>query len=112
MAGTAIGIRGSLWTGDPRRPRAEALVVKGGDIIAVGSYEEVRDGRQPGGVEWIDAGRRTILPGITDSHLHLGALVRQGSALSLYEASSREDLLERVAVRARARPQPLVHGSV
>ncbi len=31
-------------------------------------------------------------PRMTDSHLHLGALVKQGSALSLYEASSREDL--------------------
>jgi len=111
MAGTAIGIRGSLWTGDPRRPRAEALVVKGGDIIAVGSYEEVRDGRQPGGVEWIDAGRRTVLPGITDSHLHLGALVRQGSALSLYEASSREDLLERVRRKgAELSPDRWIHG--
>ncbi|HPC75632.1 MAG: amidohydrolase [Thermovirgaceae bacterium] len=111
MAGTAIGIRGSLWTGDPRRPRADALVVKGGDIVSVGSYEEVRNAPRPGGVEWIDAGRRTVLPGMTDSHLHLGALVKQGSALSLYEASSREDLLAMVRRKgAELGPGCWVHG--
>lgn len=111
MAGTAIGIRGSLWTGDPRRPRAGALVVKGGDIVSVGSFEEVRNGPQPRGVEWIDAGRRTVLPGMTDSHLHLGALARQGSALSLYEASSRDDLLERVRRKgAELGPGCWIHG--
>ena len=59
-----------VLTMDPERPRAEAVAVAGGRIVAVGSRAEVEALAGPG-CRVIDAGGRTLLPGFVESHLHL-----------------------------------------
>lgn len=90
----------SIWTGNPSRPAAGAILIEGDSVTAVGSLDEVLS--RPGAVKALryDAGGVSVVPGLTDSHLHLTALTRQQTALSLHEAGSREHLLELVRSRA------------
>jgi len=53
---------------------AQAVAIKGGVITAVGSNAQVLKLKKPG-TQVIDAGGRTVIPGLNDSHLHI---IRQG----------------------------------
>jgi predicted amidohydrolase YtcJ len=61
---------GPILTIDDARPRAEAVAVKDGLILAVGDLAEVsaHDGE---GTERFDLAGRTMLPGFIDSHGHM-----------------------------------------
>jgi predicted amidohydrolase YtcJ len=57
-------------TMNPAQPRAEAVAIGGGRIVAVGARGEVE--RLAGqGTRVIDARKRSVLPGFVESHLHL-----------------------------------------
>jgi len=58
-----------VLTMDTDRPRAEAVAVAGGRIVAVGGAEVAALAGPATRV--IDAGGRTLLPGFVESHLHL-----------------------------------------
>lgn len=53
---------------------SQAVAIKGGVITAVGSDAQVLKLKKPG-TQVIDAGGRTVIPGLNDSHLHI---IRQG----------------------------------
>jgi predicted amidohydrolase YtcJ len=59
-----------VLTMDAARPRAEAVALAGGRIVAVGSDAEVMALAGPG-TRVIAAGGRTLLPGFFESHMHL-----------------------------------------
>ena len=59
-----------VLTMDEDRPRAEAVALGGGRILAVGSRAEVEALAGPA-TRVVDAGGRTLLPGFVESHLHL-----------------------------------------
>ncbi len=71
-----------IYTVNPAQPWAEAIAISGGRIVAVGSATETRRFRGPK-TRVIDARRRLILPGFTDSHIHFmeGALALTGVQL-------------------------------
>jgi predicted amidohydrolase YtcJ len=54
---------------DAKSPSAEALAVRDGRIIGMGSSTSVRAFSGPG-TRVIDAGGRTVIPGLIDSHMH------------------------------------------
>lgn len=110
-AGTTVISGASVWTGNPANPRAEALVIEGDTIAAVGSLEDARSHPAAASARWIDAGGATVIPGMTDSHLHLTALSRQRAAMSLFEASSKIQLLEMIRDRAeKIAPDEWIYG--
>jgi predicted amidohydrolase YtcJ len=55
---------------DTARPRAEALAIRDGRILALGSTAEIR-GLATQSTNVIDAGGRLVLPGFQDAHVHL-----------------------------------------
>lgn len=64
-------VRGAkVLTMDAGRPRAEAVAVAGGRIVAVGSDAEIMALAGPA-TRVIEAGGRSLLPGFVESHLHL-----------------------------------------
>lgn len=65
---TARIVIGAVRTMDPERPTAEAVLVLGDRIAAVGPLAEVRAAAPAGTVEERVAG--TVLPGFTDAHAH------------------------------------------
>lgn len=70
MTPEMIITNGKVLTMDAACPRAEAVAVAGGRIVAVGSRAEV-EALAGGGTRVVDAGGRTVLPGFVESHLHL-----------------------------------------
>ena len=60
---------GPILTIDDQRPRVEAVAVKGGNILAVGTLSEIERYRNELTV-MRDLGGRTLLPGFVDAHGH------------------------------------------
>ena len=83
--------------------RAEAVWISNGRIGAVGSRTDVADAA-PTGIRHVDAGGATVLPSLTDSHVHL---LSYGLFLADIDASlpSIADLVTTVRERA-ARVEP------
>jgi len=61
---------GKLATQDDQRSFAQAAAIREGRFIAVGSDREVMAYRDAG-TKMIDLHKRTVIPGLNDSHLHL-----------------------------------------
>jgi len=61
---------GKIATQDDRRSIVEALAIRDGKFLAVGSDREVMRFRDQG-TKLIDLRKRTVIPGLIDSHLHL-----------------------------------------
>jgi predicted amidohydrolase YtcJ len=59
----------AVRTMDPERPTAEAVAVAAGEIVFVGDAGGARE-LAGDGTEVIDAGGRTVMPGIHDGHIH------------------------------------------
>lgn len=88
-----------------------SLAIQGNKIIASGIDTEIisKFGKN---AEIIDLQQRTILPGLTDSHLHLGHLGESLASVDC-ETNSIDDCLERVKFRCENSPQKnwvLGHG--
>lgn len=65
-----IIVNGNIATLDDQCPKAEAVAIKDGKFLAVGATEDIRKHRGPKTRE-IDANKRTVIPGLNDSHLHV-----------------------------------------
>ena len=93
-------VNGKVWTGDPGRPWAEAVAVRGDRILTVGTTAEVRQ-LAPAGAKLVDLGGSLLLPGFIDSHTHFLAGGFALKSIQLREAGSREDFVARIAAKAR-----------
>lgn len=60
---------GTVLTMDPARPRAEAVAVAGGRILAVGAEHEL-EGLRAAGTRVVDLAGGALLPGFVDPHMH------------------------------------------
>jgi imidazolonepropionase-like amidohydrolase len=65
-----VVLNARVYTVNPKQPWAEALAIRGDKIVAVGSAKEMAPYRAAS-TKVIDAGGRLVLPGFTDSHIHL-----------------------------------------
>jgi predicted amidohydrolase YtcJ len=93
-------VNGKVWTGDQARPWAEAVAIRDGKIVAVGTTAELRS-RSPSGTKLIDLGGALALPGFIDSHTHFLAGGFALKSIQLRDAKSREDFVARIAAKAR-----------
>ena len=59
-----------ILTMDPVRPRAEAMLLCDGRIAAIGNRADV-EALKTAETRVIDAGGKTVLPGLSENHLHL-----------------------------------------
>jgi predicted amidohydrolase YtcJ len=101
---TALAIvNARVWTGDPKRPWADAVLVRGDRIDAVGSSAELKKRTGPS-VTTLDAKGMMLVPGFIDSHVHF---LDGGFALSsvqLRDARTKETFIRRIAEFARTAP--------
>lgn len=93
---------GAIHTLDPARPRAEAIAIRGGRLVAVGSDAEVLQ-HKGSGTRVADLKGRMVMPGILDVHNHQ-MMAGRGA---LYEMTfppvlSFEQILDLVRARAKA----------
>lgn len=59
-----------IYTVDASHPRAEAVAIAGGRLLAVGSNREI-DALTTGRTKKIDLGGQTVVPGFIDAHTHV-----------------------------------------
>jgi predicted amidohydrolase YtcJ len=105
-------IHANIHTVDPLRPTANAMAIRGDRILAVGDGADLEAAHLcPGTTERLDLNGRTLVPGLIDSHAHLGSLGRALRRVDLVGTRSYQEVLDRVAERLRgAPPGEWVHG--
>jgi hypothetical protein len=88
-----------VYTLDKANPHAEAIAIREGRIVAIGSMAEL--GQLSAIARRIDAGGRAIIPGLIDSHIHFLSYSRSLSKVNLDGVRSKEEALAKVAEKAR-----------
>ena len=89
----------NIHTFDSNHPTASAILIAGGRIIAVGKKDSL-ESLAHGKLEKQDMKGKTILPGLTDAHIHL-QYYSLGLAKVDCETKTKEECLNRIAERAR-----------
>lgn len=92
-----------ILTMDPDNPRAEAMLLKDGRIAAIGGRAEV-EALKTADTRVVDAGGRTVLPGLSENHMHLFSGAAELDHLQLAGVHGY-DALEKAA-RAYATEKP------
>ena len=97
-----VVLNGRIITVDGGDSVAEAVAVKGGRFVAVGSTREIRDLAGKGS-EVIDLGGKTAMPGIIDSHTHPSNLAARLMEVDLRAPPVKgvADVLRMIGDRAR-----------
>lgn len=95
MAGTYLLANGSIWTGDPAQPWAQAVVVRGADLIHVGTLAAAAD-HIDAATEFIDLRGGMCLPGFIDAHNHLASMALSKLGVNLSGVVGRAAVLEAV----------------
>src|SRR5687768_5371268 len=103
-------VNGAVYTVDPARPRAQAVAVREGRIVAVGSDDEVRELVGPV-TDVIDLKGRMLLPGFQDAHVHPASSGLEMLRCNLSNAYALPDYLRTVAEYAASHPdEPWILG--
>lgn len=101
---------GNIYTVNDRQPHAEAIAVKNGKIIYVGSNRLVKR-FQTSTTRVVDLQGNTVVPGFTDSHYHLIGVGEREVSLNLEGTSSLEDMLAKLKQRVEsAKPGEWIVG--
>jgi predicted amidohydrolase YtcJ len=82
-----------IFTVDQANPWAEALIIEGNRIKAVGSNDELLAAADPE-TPRIDIGGRLVLPGLCDAHIHLYYWALARKQVSLATCDSLNSMLE------------------
>jgi len=101
---TLIITNAAVYTVDKQHPRAEAVVVVGDRIAAVGSRAEIDLWRGPE-TKVIDTGRKLVLPGFNDAHVHFIQGGAQLDQVQLTDAASSEEFAKRIAAQVAKAPK-------
>ncbi len=94
---------GNIITFDELRPRVSALAVSYGRVIALGDDAEIlRLANAKTKIVNLDG--KTLLPGLTDAHLHWEWQARALRSVDVFEVPSKAEAIERVKERADRTP--------
>lgn len=99
MTGTVVTlaiVNARVWTGDRRRPWADAIAIADDRIVAVGSSAEIRK-RTPASARLIDARGGMVTPGFIDAHVHFLTGGFGLTSVQLRDARSPEEFVARLA---------------
>ncbi len=91
-------LNGTVYTLDDARPSAEAVAIRDGRILFVGTNGEAAAYRG-GKTQVIDLAGKTVVPGLADSHAHLSGIGMREITLNLEGTASLGEVLEKVKER-------------
>jgi predicted amidohydrolase YtcJ len=92
-----------IYTVDDSHPFVSAMTISGGRVQFVGSEREAMAMRGPA-TRMLDAGGKTIIPGMTDAHAHLFGLGDFLRSIDLTDTRSYEEIVSRVAAKVKDAP--------
>ncbi len=101
---------GNIYTVTDAQPKAEAVAIRYGRIVFVGSTADVKklEGKK---TKVIDLKGKTVVPGLVDAHYHFSGVGFREMNLNLEGTTSLEDLLSKVKARVdQAKPAEWVTG--
>ena len=102
-------INGKVLTIDKDNPTAEAIAIKGENIIAVGTTSEISALIEKNSTKIIDAGGRLVIPGFNDAHVHFGPL--DPDYIELRYTTEPSVITEKVKAQvAKSKPGELIKG--
>ena len=99
-----VVLNAKIVTVDDRFREAQALAVRGGRFVAVGSTDEVR-ARIGGATRVIDGGGRTVIPGLIDSHVHALGVAAAEASQPFQDLRSIGELQDWIRATARRVPK-------
>jgi len=97
-------VHGHVWTVDAERPRAEAVAIRDGRIVAVGSDAEIAKWIGPA-TKKIDAQGKSVLPGFIDAHVHFTTGGGEISSVHLRDANTPQEFARRIGEQAKKLPK-------
>lgn len=103
LSADSILINANIYTQNEAQPWAEAVAILHGQIIAVGSGEEMTGLTGPR-TRVIDCGGRLMLPGLCDAHIHFFDWSMGRQRVMLEHARSKSEMLELIQARAEETP--------
>ncbi|MFO7733108.1 MAG: amidohydrolase [Candidatus Aminicenantes bacterium] len=103
-AADAVIVNARVYTVDAARPWAEAVAVREGRILAVGTTKAVSRHKASETLV-IDAGGRLVLPGMMDGHVHFVGGSTSLAKVDLAGTKSVAEIQERIRAFARENPE-------
>lgn len=101
---------GAIYTVDAKRSWQEAVAIRDGEIVYVGSNEGAREFAGPD-TQIVDLKGRMVLPGLQDAHIHPISGGVEASACNLNGMTSSEQYLAAIKAYAEANPDlPWITG--
>ncbi len=92
-------VNARVYTADAAFPRAQAIATRGDRIVFVGSNQEALALRGSA-TRVLDVAGKTVIPGMIDSHGHLGGLGTALRTVDLVGSRSYDEVIARVVKRA------------
>ncbi|MDQ8158232.1 MAG: amidohydrolase [Gemmatimonadota bacterium] len=92
-----------VYTADDARPLVEAFAVRDGRITFVGSQREAAVLKGPN-TRVVDAGGRTVIPGLVDAHAHFSGLAQTLRSVDLTGTNSLAEVIARVVAKSKSVP--------
>ena len=102
-APTLAIVNARVWTGDARRPWADALAATGDRITLVGASAAVRKLAGPA-TRIVDAKGMMVVPGFIDSHVHFITGGSNLSSVQLRDAKTPQEFIRRIKEYAATLP--------
>jgi predicted amidohydrolase YtcJ len=95
---------GKISTVDAKNTQAEAIAIKGDQIVAVGTASEIAKWRAPA-TKVIELDGRRVTPGFIESHGHLTGMGEAMLRVDLSTATSWEEVVAKIDNAARSAPE-------
>ena len=97
-------VNANLVTLDPERPRAQAVAVRNGKILEVGSSERILRSADDE-TKVVDLHGKTVVPGLIDSHAHMLQFGQSLQQIDLRNIQSIEELQFKLKKHAKDNPE-------